>query len=97
MTLEQLKAVEGLVKMCESHEFRTLMAYLRDECPYVGQEQLSETNALLRNEGCLQGWLRCVRIASNIHRSKPKPEPSQGKQPIYPDPTKSDDNAPKTK
>lgn len=98
MTLEQLRAMEGMMDMLTSQPFKTLMAYLRDECPYVGKETLAKKNDLIRNEGCLQGWLRCVRIADNIrHSEKKKEEPKEEVRPIYPDPMRSETNQPAPK
>lgn len=88
MTADELRAREGLIQMCESDNFRVLMAYLRDECPYVGRESETDTK-LVNNEGRLQGWLTCVRVATQIHRSpKKKDEESTERRTLYQDPEK---------
>lgn len=92
MTADQLRAIEGMVEMCESAPFRQLMAYMRDECPYVNGMDIPET-AIIRNEGRLQGWLGCLRVMGGIHRAAKKPEPTGENPPLYPDPSKFNQQA----
>ncbi len=86
MTQEQLMRFPGVREMCETDAFKVMMAYLRDHCPFVGNDSVVDPNALIRNEGRMQGWFQLVNVATNIHRSQKPAEPESATRSLYKDP-----------
>lgn len=84
-----------MIAMCESDNFRVLLAYFMESCPWVGTN-ITDATSLIRNEGRMQGHFELLAKMRNIHRSEkptPLPERTGG---IYPDPDKATElNRPK--
>lgn len=87
MTAEQLRARDGMIAMCESDNFRVLLAFFMEGCPWVGTN-IADPTSIVRNEGRMQGHFELLKAMRNIHRSE-KPTPLQERiGGIYPDPEK---------
>lgn len=77
--------------MLESPNFRILLAFMTENCPYVGKEIVDQT-AILRNEGRMQGWFSQLHILRGVHKGEPEQPTSTERRPLYQDPTKSEEN-----
>ncbi len=66
MTAKDLRARPELIAMCQSDNFRVLLAYFMEECPYVGRD-INDATSLIRNEGRMQGWHSLLREMRTIH------------------------------
>lgn len=87
MTAKDLRAIDGFTDMCNSEPFRKLMAYLQENCPFVGKDVPDATQAI-RNEGRLQGWFQLLSDIRGINQTEKKPEEKEQRKGLYPDPDK---------
>lgn len=87
MTTKDLRAIDGFSEMYASEPFRKLMAYLQENCPFVGRDVPDATQAI-RNEGRLQGWLQLLSDVRGINQVEKTPEKEVLPRPLYQDPDK---------
>jgi len=95
MTAEQLRARDGMISMCESDNFRVLLAFFMESCPWVGSN-IADPTSIVRNEGRMQGHFELLNKMRTIHRSEKPTAPLERAGGIYPDPDKQTElNRPK--
>ena len=90
MTAKELRALQKMMELLTSPEFRTLLAFFSENCPFVGKE-IERKTAIIRNEGRMQGWLALLHVMREIHKTAPEKEPSTERRQLYPDPLKPSD------
>jgi len=99
MTKREFLAKYGkeVVQLLGNPTLQIALSFLQEECPFL-EDKSADPTSIIRNEGKIQGWYRCLREIRNLYQTAPEiAPPSQG--PLYPDPDprKAEQNRPTKK